>query len=144
MMSACGKEPVKVDMNQLAEDNLYHYVNKDLGFKIDLPADFIYYQTQRRNIGDKIVLEIFVPTSDNQIPQELPDYGKPITVTLFPISYWDGLADDEDEKMFFTELGRTDEYVYGMRFWSRVPSDWNHIWNEEYAKNLELAFSLFN
>lgn len=142
VLTACGQKEEKVNMDELSSDNQYHYENKDLGFGIDLPADFIYYQTQRRQIGDSITVEFFVPTKDQNIPQEIPGYAKPITITLFTQEYWDGLEVDEDEKMFYTELARANDKIYAMRFWSRVPTDWNHIWNEDYAKNLELAFTL--
>lgn len=54
-ISGCSRE--KVDMNVLSDDNQFHYQNRDLKFAIDLPADFIYYQTQRKNEANYIDVE---------------------------------------------------------------------------------------
>jgi Zn-dependent protease with chaperone function len=51
VLNACSKKQ-ETAMDRLAKDNLYHYVNEDLKFSIDLPKEFIYYQTQREETND--------------------------------------------------------------------------------------------
>lgn len=143
-LSACGAEKEAPLMDEIGSDGNYHYENQGLGFGLVLPPDFIYFQTQRKTIGDTILLEIFVPTKDQDYPQEIQSYGKPVTVALFTQEYWDGLLEDEDEKMFYTEIARQNGQVYGLRPWSRVPSDWKQIWNEQYWEKIKDGFYLTN
>ena len=141
-LSACSKTPVK-PMDKQSEDGKYYYTNKDLGFKLTLGEEFIYYQTQRKKIEEVVITEFFIPTADLEYVKEVPGYAKPITVAIFNINYWDNLSVGEDEKMFYRELNRNKNKVYALKFWDSVPSDWLEKWGEEQESEIINNFSLY-
>jgi len=129
-------------MNELSSDGYYHYQNKDLGFSLALPKEFIYYQTQRKQTGPAMDLEILVPTSDMTYAQEVPGYAKPVTVRIYNNQDWQNLpADNEDKKNFSLVNDRVDK-IYLISFWDKVPTDWQDKWTEEMKQNIEKSFRL--
>jgi len=126
LLSGCGKKPL---MNELAKDGNYHYQNKDLGFSLVLSPEFIYYQTQRKNMDDITDIEIFVPTNDVSYPQEVPSYAKPIVIRIFSNDYWSNSK--EEERGIYQKIGVKGTFVYTIRFWDYAPTDWTDKWTEE-------------
>ncbi|MFH1661929.1 MAG: hypothetical protein ABIA02_02440 [Candidatus Falkowbacteria bacterium] len=117
-LSGCGCEKEKVfNMDELADDNKYHYENIDLNFKIDLPQEFIYYQTQRKKVDNRIDIEFFVPTNDVDYIQEVPGYAKPIVV-------------------------RAENGEYDLKFWEIVPNDWEERWSEDMENEIINSFEV--
>jgi len=145
-LSACSmhKKNKEVLMDKPAKDGQYHYKNKDLGFSLILDQDFIYYQTQRKKIGNTRMIEFFVPTSDSNYSQEVPGYGKPLTISIFNLDYWDGLKDNQNEKAFYQEIKRNKNNVYAFKFWDNVPKDWKNKWNKEKEEELIKNFRLID
>jgi len=129
VLSACTlKEPL---MDQPAQDGNYHYRNKDLGFNLVLPSEFIYYQTQRKETDDFIDLEFFVPTSDTAYFQEVFGYAKPIVIRIFNKNYWESISNQGGEQIIYQKLGEKKDFVYSIRFWQLPPADWQAKWTEE-------------
>lgn len=128
LLTGCGfsKGPA---MDQLAEDNNFHYQNKDLGFAIVLPVEFQYYQTQRKETEEFVDIEFFVPTSDTDYLQEVPGYAKPIVVRIFNQDVWQGVS-GEDQALY-QKLGDKGKRVWTIRFWQEAPIDWQDKWSEE-------------
>jgi hypothetical protein len=131
ILGSCAKK-VGTDTNKTPA--VYHYENKDLGFQIDLPAQFEYFQTQRIKGDGFVDLEIFVPTSDTAYPQEVKGYAKPIVIRVYEKSVWDKQGSN-DRKDGFNKIGQSDR-VYAVKFWQTTPKDWLNIWNENYKDNL--------
>ena len=134
LLSACGKK-----MGE-QENGTYFYTNKDLGFEITLPADFEYYQTQRKTSDNFVDLEILVPTSDTVITQEVSGYARPIVIRVWDKSAWD---DSGEEVGDFVSLGKGKDSVYGISFWESVPSDWIEKWNEKMVNELKDNFKIY-
>jgi hypothetical protein len=131
LLGSCGQK-TQTDANVIP--GAYHYENRDLGFEIDLPADFEYFQTQRKAGDGFIDLEFFVPTSDTTYAQEVPGYGKPLVVRVFEKNVWDKPG-SENEKNGFEKIGQSDR-VYAIKFWREEPKDWLSKWNEDYKDSL--------
>lgn len=128
-------------MDELNEDNVYHYQNKDLGFSVDLPADFIYYQTQRTDNEDFSDLIIYVPTADTSLPTELQSYAKPVIVRIFDKNHWYDSLNDE-ERAGYINVGEKKDKVYTLLFWNRIPSDWTVKWTEDMKQNIIDSFKV--
>ncbi len=125
-------------MDELAKDGNYHYQNKDLGFSLVLPPEFIYYQTQRKNTDDFTDIEIFVPTNDTSYPQEVPSYAKPIAIRIFSNDYWNN--SNEEERGLYQKVGAKGNFVYTIRFWDYPPTDWTDKWSEEMKNKIAENF----
>jgi hypothetical protein len=140
ILAGCGKKQ-EILMDQPAEDGNFYYQNKDLGFSITLPPEFDHYQTQRKESGDFIDLEFFVPTSDIDYPQEVPGYGKPIVVRIFKKQAWEAV-DEADKISFYHKLGEKEGKVYTIKVWRDLPEDWRGKWTarmeEEIIKSFEI------
>ena len=95
-IGGCAK---KLLMDELAPDGYYHYENKDLGFKINLPADFQYYQTQRKEGDDFKHIEFFVPTNDTAYPQEVAGYAKAVVVAIFDSKKWSEINSQKKQSL---------------------------------------------
>jgi hypothetical protein len=130
VLSSCGN---KANNNPTLASK-YHYENKDLGFQVDLPAEFEYFQTQRVKGNGFIDLEFFVPTSDTTYSQEVKGYAKPLVVRVYEKNTWDKIGTDE-QKNGFQKIGQSDR-VYEVKFWREEPKDWIGKWNENYRDNL--------
>ena len=122
-------------MDELNAENLYHYQNKDLGFEMYLPQDFIYYQTQRNNNDDFSELIIYVPTADTSLPTELQSYAKPVIVRIFNKKYWDESLNDE-EREGYVKVGEKGDKVYTLLFWQKIPSDWTVKWTDDMKQTI--------
>lgn len=127
-------------MDELASDNKYHYSNKDLGFLISFPEQFIYYQTQRKNLDNSVVIEYFVPTNDLEYPQEVPSYGKFLSVMIYDNQVFEEISDEQKEG--FEYFGEKDEKVYLGLFWSRTPSDWQDRWSDSVKEEIKSSFKI--
>ena len=139
LLSSCSNKNNPI-MNELSSDEQYHYKNKDLGFELALPSEFIYYQTQRKESEDFVDLEIFVPTSDTDYPQEIQSYAKPIVVRIFNSDSWSDLGDNE--KNIYEEIGEKKRKVYTIRFWSEIPKDWKDKWSGDMKNDLVKNFKI--
>ena len=133
----------KTAMNEPAKDGSYRYENKDLGFSLTLPADFIYYQTQRIDKEDYVDLEIFVPTSDIDYQQEVPGYAKPVVIRMYKNkAAWEKLLADQEEAKLYQQLKIKGDKVYAIRYWSEAPNDWKEKWNDAMKKKIVDGFRL--
>jgi len=144
-LSACaGSSDSKKQtaMNELAADNMYHYQNKDLGFEVALPSEFIYYQTQRKNTDDYIDLEIFVPTGDRSYYQEIPGYGKPVVIRIFEKDTWEQVKNEEENIKLYKKIGEEGGRVYTIRLWNKIPVDWRDKWTKEMGEEIIHSFKL--
>jgi len=140
LLAGCGgKEP---NMDQLAKDNKYHYKNNDLGFSLALPAEFIYYQTQRREIPGFVDIEIFVPTSDISYFQQVSGYAKPIVVRIFNSEMWDNIGEGEKNGVIYKKLGEKGGQVYTIKFWDKLPKDWQNKWSQEMSEEIIKDFKI--
>jgi hypothetical protein len=135
----------KTAMDMPAKDGSYNYENKDLGFSLTLPAEFIYFQTQRIDKEDYVDLEIFVPTSDvNFHQQAVPDYAKPIVIRMYKNkAAWEKLKADQEAAKLYEQLKSKGDKVYAIRYWSEIPNDWQGKWNDEMKKKIVDGFTLY-
>lgn len=121
-----------INMDELGRDNLYHYRNQDLNFSLDLPEEFIYYQTERTNSADYKEIKFFVPTSDPAYLYEaLPSYAQPIIVRVYAEEAWNDLSDGDESKSDFQKITVKNGQVYLIWFWERQPKDWQDKWGAE-------------
>lgn len=133
VLSGCGnKKTVDIDMNELGANGKYNYENKDLGFAIQFPKEFIYFQTQRKDASDYADLEFFVPTSDVKYVQEISGYGKPVVVRVFKKDAFDKNTDKSYQK-----IGERGNSVYTVKFWDEAPADWKAKWNDNMRSEIE-------
>lgn len=126
-------DPKKDPNNPFNEDyrdkeGNYFYENKDLGFNITLPPEFIYFQTQRWDNSSFSDLEILVPTNDPAYTHAIPpSYAKPIIVRIWK-DMQDWAQEDQDRYVIFGEKrGR----VYTLKFWDEPTKDWLDKWTSE-------------
>ncbi|MDA3840488.1 MAG: hypothetical protein PF572_05325 [Patescibacteria group bacterium] len=136
--TACSRSNIKEDvlMDELASDNKYHYTNEGLGFSVDFPEQFIYFQTQRNDYKGFIDMEYFVPTSDREYPQQIQSYGKFLTVRIFDKSEY-----EENEN--FVYLGDKNKQIFVAIFWDSVPVDWKNKWSEEVKNEIISSFKMY-
>ena len=121
-----------INMDELGWDNLYHYRNQELNFSLDLPEQFIYYQTERTNSADYREIRFYVPTSDpDYLYEALPSYAKPIIVRVYDEQAWNALSDNEESKSDFQKITIKNGQVYLIRCWDRQPKDWQDKWSDE-------------
>jgi len=142
LLAGCGRE---LAMDQLAEDGNFHYRNKNLGFSLVLPPEFLYYQTQRKETADYIDLEFFVPIADTNYHQEVPGYAKPIVIRIFSENSWEqmggeGIYQKLGEKKSWWP-GKKDK-VYTIKFWGEAPLDWQGKWSEEMKQRIIDGFGV--
>jgi hypothetical protein len=118
------------------------YENDGLGFSIVLPAEFKYFQTQRKESTDYTDLEIFVPTSDRDYPQEVPGYAKPLVIRIEGEDSFEksGGVDENDEKLKI--VGSRKGRIYAIKFWSKIPADFQGIWSELMKDDILQGFKL--
>ena len=149
---ACGK---KDTMDRINKDGKYQYENQDLGFGIDLPEEFLYYQVQRKNNEGYVELDFFLPTNDKARQLEVPGYWKPVMVKIYDKEVYDNLSDNSDEKKKLNNMGEKNGKVYLLGFWQDVPDDWSencvegsekrssgYCWSEEVQNSVKDAFYL--
>ncbi|MCK5061532.1 hypothetical protein KAR28_03190 [Candidatus Parcubacteria bacterium] len=137
MSSGCAKQQ---NMDELADDSKYHYRNNELGFSVVFPKEFIYYQTQRKNHRDYVIMEYFVPTSDVDYPMDIPSYAKPVEIRIFTSENWDEILEEEIDGTEYQVLGKKDEQIYTIKFWERIPDDWTGRWNDEIKQGIIDSF----
>lgn len=137
-------DPKKDPNNPFNDDNRdkegnYFYENKDLGFNITLPPEFIYFQTQRTDGDFYSDLEIFIPTSDPLYTHAVPpSYARPILVRVWDdLEAWQG--ENHDEYIIF---GERDNRVYTMQLWEEPTSDWTDKWSDEMEAKLKQAVKM--
>ena len=131
LLSGCGQGPI---MDQPAEDGNFYYRNKDMGFSLVLPPEFLYYQTQRKETADYVDLEFFVPTADESYYQDVPGYGKAVVIRIFNENSWEQASGEG----IYQEVGEDknwwpgeEDKVYTIKFWGEAPVDWQGKWSEE-------------
>lgn len=129
-----GDDPL---MDELAADNKYHYKNEDLGFSVDLPEEFIYYQTQRNDEEEYQAVEFFVPTSDREYPQDIQSYAKFLTMEIYPETSADDIVVLVGEKSHKFVIGEEEDTSYVANFWKEVPKDWEDKWSEEMRDDIK-------
>lgn len=137
-LAGCGKKNTTVNMNELSSDEKYHYSNEALGFGLSLPKEFIYYQTQRKDLASSTNLEIYVPTSDQDYPVVVPGYAKAAMVMQMDKAIWNIIGD----KTGYVKVGERDHYVYALLFWDKIPKDWQGKWSDAMQKGIVDSFKL--
>lgn len=140
VLSGCsfggGEKPT---MDQASSDGNYHYRNKSLDFRVELPSTFEYYQTQRKEGEGYTDIEFMVPTKDEEIGSTgVRGYARPMVVRVFESDAWANV----DKEGNFEKIGERDGQVYTVKFWEQVPSDWQDRWEEEVEKNIVENFQL--
>lgn len=134
-LTACLKQEPKVDV--LAEDNKYHYRNDTLGFQINFPEEFQYYQAQRIETENFTDLEFLVPTGDINYPSEVVGLANPVTVKLFNQDYWQDVNQD-----LYIKVAEKGDKIYALEFWTNYPSDWVNKWNDQMKQEIVDSFKL--
>ncbi len=140
VLTGRGNKKQEIDMNQPAEDGKYHYQNKGLGFSIVLPAEFIYYQTQRKEADEYKDIEFFVPTT-TKFKHEVPGYAKPIVVRVFGKPPGEEV-DEHDKNTIYNEIGVKNGKVYIVKFWDLPPNDWKEKWTDNMKNELIESFKI--
>lgn len=131
-----GDKPI---MDQASSDGDYHYRNKSLDFRVELPASFEYYQTQRKEGRGYTDIEFLVPTSDKDIGSKgVPGYARPMLIRVFESNTWKSV----DKEGKFKKAGERNGQVYTVKFWEQVPSDWKEKWGKEAKKSILNSFQL--
>jgi hypothetical protein len=112
------------------------YSNNDLGFSLLLPDEFEYFQTQRKNMPDYVDLEIFIPTSDREYPQEVPGYAKPLVIRVEKREIWEksGRKDENDVQMEM--IGEKNDTIFAVKFWNSQPQEWQGRWGDIMKDNI--------
>lgn len=136
-LSGCLNEEPKVDV--LAPDNKYHYRNDLLGFQINFPEEFEYYQAQRIEADNYVDMEFLIPTSDIHYPSELVGFAKPVVVRIFDSQYW---QENRGSNSIYEELAEKGSKVYTIAFWNNYPQDWENKWSEEMKEEIINSFKL--
>jgi hypothetical protein len=152
LLSGCGKE---TPMDQVSKKGKYEYKNEDLGFSLDLPEEFLYYQVQRKNGDGFIDLDIFLPTNDKARQLEVPGYWKPVMIKIYEKDAYESLSENSDEKKIFENAGEKNGRVYLLGFWQDTPDDWRencqegaekrssgYCWSDEVVKKVREGFNL--
>ena len=140
LTSGCFNKNEEVYMDKPAEDGKYHYQNKDLGFSVVLPPEFIYYQTQRKETEDYTDIEFFVPTT-TEYRHEVPGYGKPMVVRIFEKRAWEEV-DEDDKTSLYNEIGEKDGKIYTIKFWELAPEDWDEKWTFDMKNEIVDSFKI--
>jgi hypothetical protein len=142
-LTGCSVGAEDTPMDQLSKDGNYHYRNKELGFSLVLPSEFIYYQTQRKDEGNNKVIEVFVPTNDISYPQEVPSYAKVVTVKVFNNEEWQKLTNDDANKDYNSKKENGGK-VYTIKIWDEIPRDWKEKdkWSQDMKDNIINGFSV--
>ena len=122
-------------MDQPASDGQFYYSNKELGFSLVLPAQFEYYQVQRLETEDYIDIEFFVPTVDSETFLNLVGYAQPLVVRIFK-------KEQIDELGFYEKIAEENNWIYTMKFWQTIPSDWTEKWSEEIKQEIKKSFKI--
>ncbi len=117
------------------------YANETFGFAFTFPDAFQYFQTQAKEGDNYSDIEIFVPTTDRQYSQEVLGYAKPIVVRMYKRQYWESLDKESGEKKSFLYQGIKNDLVYTIKFWDRVPVDWEGKWSEDMKNALLKGFT---
>lgn len=138
-LSACQKKEVK-DMSQVSSDGKFHYQNPDLGFSVDFPQVFQYYQVQRVNNDKYTEMQFFVPTADKNYPQQLKDYGRYMVIQIYEKNYWESLKDKKYIEDVYENLGEHDGRYYLVSFWKMEPSDWSGKWSMDVQREIVSSF----
>ena len=129
-------------MDKPAEDGNYYYRNKALDFSLVLPPEFIYYQTQMTNAKIFVDIDFFVPTSDTEYPQTVPSYANPVKIRTFMVDNWEEFLEQNQELASYEKVGEKKGRVYTIKFWDRVPSDWEDRWSDSMAEAIKNSFKL--
>jgi len=139
-LSGCGG-PKYEYMDRPADDGNFYYTNKDLGFSLVLPPEFLYYQTQRKSVGEFFDLEFFVPTSDTKYLQEVPGYVKPIVVRIMDKEEWQRQEDIYNDNLY-EKIGEKKNKVYLIKFWKNPSQDWLGKWSEDMKEKIKNNFEI--
>ncbi len=118
------------------------YKNEDMGFLLILPQEFKYFQTQRKDGADFSDLEIFVPTSDREYPQEVPGYAKPVVVRVQAEEAFEKTGGKDENDNMLKVVGSKSGRTYAVKFWNKTPADWQGAWNELMKDDILQGFSL--
>ncbi len=117
----------------------YFYENKGLGFSVDLPASFKYFQTQRQKGEDYVEIEFFVPTADRYYHQLVPGYAQPFVVRVINKKDWPSY---QKQEIAWEMVGQKGDRAYIVSFWQKVPSDWQAKWNSASAAKIKKAIKI--
>ena len=139
LITGCGKVTL---MDRPAEDGNYYYKNKILDFSLVLPPEFIYYQAQMTDARIFVDLDFFVPTNDTEYPQIVPSYANPVKIRVFRINSWQAYLEQNNDLSVYQKIGEKKDWVYTIKFWDSVPSDWNDRWSDTMAEAIKNSFKL--
>jgi hypothetical protein len=112
------------------------YTNEDLKFSLVLPFEFEYFQTQRKNMQDYTDLEIFIPTSDREYPQEVPGYAKPLVIGVLKKDEWEKREGKDENDAQMELVGSKGDIFYAVKFWNYLPSEWQARWSDVMKDNI--------
>ena len=134
--SACTNNENTVIMDRPAEDGEYHYSNQDYGFALTLPAEFEYYQTQKKDKTDYTEFQFFVPTADRTYPQEIQSYAEAVVVRIYTKEQWERINTQDYVNEIFPVKKEGNGFLYFLKIWPGWPKDWETKWSEEKDENL--------
>lgn len=134
LITGCSKKSAYMD--RPAEDGRYYYQNKDLGFKVTLPAEFIYYQTQRVATEDYIDIEFYIPTSDTEFVQSVPGYAQAFVVRVYKKAGWDKVNHNEATAIY-KKFGTSGDYTLTYHLADNMPKDWQEKWTEDFKNSIK-------
>lgn len=135
VLTGCGKQLL---MDQLdTAQNVYHFKSESLGFQVDLPASFQYYQVQmklgKNSKGEQTTdyrdMEFFIPARDRAFNDprntEVPGYAKVMIIR----TYEKGKYQDQG----FEKIIEGNDRTYAVKFWTNMPNEWKGVWTSKDA-----------
>jgi hypothetical protein len=122
-------------------EKIFSYTNEDQGFSFAFPAEFEYFQTQRKEKNDHVDIEFFVPTTDREYQTEVSGYGKILIVRTFSSADWKKIENDTNQKDGFDKIAASGDKIYTIKFWNYIPKDWQNKWNTELIKKIVNGFT---
>lgn len=137
VMAGCAAKPM---MDEIDKQGFYPYHNDFFNFDLSLPKEFQYYQTQRIDNANYTEVDIFVPTADTTLIEQVPGYAEPIAIRAYDKKTFDALT--EADKAGLTKVGEKGGKVFAMKFWDKIPSDWKDKWTDAMKQQLIKNFQL--
>ncbi|MEI8360698.1 MAG: hypothetical protein WCG01_01010 [bacterium] len=138
-LSGCGKAPLMDELD--ASSKVYHFKSESMGFKVDLPESFQYYQVQQKigknEKGEQTTdfrdMEFLIPAKDRAFNDlrntDVPGYAKVFIVRV----YEKGKYKDQG----FEKLIEAKDKTYAIKFWTNLPSEWQNVWTSKDENNIK-------
>lgn len=138
-LTGCGKQPL---MDQLdTAKNVYHFKSEALGFQVDLPESFQYYQVQmklgKNSKGEQTTdfrdMEFLIPAKDaafNDLRNtEVPGYAKVMIVRVYEKGKY--------QEQGFEKIIDGKDRTYAVKFWTNMPKEWSDAWSSKDADEIK-------